>query len=173
MNVMQMIMLRNVNACLTPRGVTGAGRFSNQGYRPRDKIFVHGGEEILVGEPFSLGSDDSSIGNLEISNHILGPRRTLPKHDADHRAYGVDGLIRIGKQQFKWVPVKLRCHTKDSKSGDMGGADQPMTCSNGQGAAHDLKIVDLKSIVGGVRNSKTSNVTGLGFGSVSKQIPRA
>jgi hypothetical protein len=55
----------------------------------------------------------------------------------------------------------------------MGGADQPMTCSNGQGAAHDLKIVDLKSIVGGVRNSKTINVTVLGFGSVSKQIPRA
>jgi hypothetical protein len=65
----------------------GAGRFSNQGYRPRDKIFVHGGEEILVSEPFSLCSDDSAIGNLEISNHILGPRRTLPKHDADHRAY--------------------------------------------------------------------------------------
>jgi hypothetical protein len=55
----------------------------------------------------------------------------------------------------------------------MGEASQPMTCSDGQGAARDLKIVDLKSIVGGVRNSETSNVTGLGFGSVSKQIPRA
>ena len=124
----------------------GAGRFSDQGYRLRDTIFVHGGQEILVSEPFSSGSDDSAIGNPEITNHILGPRRTSPRRDADHGAYGadgllnrnVDGLIRIGKQQFKWVPVKPRCHTNDSKSRDMVGANQPMTCSDGQGAAHIL-----------------------------------
>ena len=111
-----------------------------------------------------------------MSNHILGARRTSRRRDADHGASGADGLpkrnadglIRIGKQQFKWVPVKPRCHTKDSKSCDMGGANQPMTCSDGPGAAHDLKIGDFKSVVGGVHNSETSNVAGLGFGSVNK-----
>jgi hypothetical protein len=116
----------------------GTGRFSDQGYWPRDTEFVHGGEEILVNEPFSSGSD-SAIGNLEMSNHILGARRTSLSHDADHGAYdangmitNVDGLIRIGKQKFKWLPVKPRCHTKDSESRNMGRPNQPMTCSVGQ-----------------------------------------
>ena len=38
------------------------------------------------------------------------------------------------------MPVKPRCHTKDSNLKDTGGANQPMTCSHGPGAADDLKI---------------------------------
>jgi len=86
-----------------------------------------------------------------MSNHILGARRTSLSRDADHGAFdademitrNVDGLIRIGKQNFKWVPVKPRCHTKDSKSRDMGGPNQPMTCSVGTGAARGLKIGEI------------------------------
>jgi hypothetical protein len=70
--------------------------------------------------------------------------------DADHRAYdangmitNVDGLIRISKQKFKWLPVKPRCHTKDLESRNMGRPNQPMTCSVGPGAARGLKIGEI------------------------------
>ncbi|CAD6335937.1 unnamed protein product [Miscanthus lutarioriparius] len=69
----------------------GTGRFSDQGYRPRDTIFVHDGEEILVSESFSSCSD-IAIRNPEMSNHILGARRTSPRHDADHGVSSADGL---------------------------------------------------------------------------------
>jgi hypothetical protein len=64
----------------------GNGWFSNQGYRPRDTIFVHGGEEIPVSEAFCSDSD-SVFRNSGMSNPIMGARRVSLRCDTDHEAF--------------------------------------------------------------------------------------
>ncbi|CAD6251010.1 unnamed protein product [Miscanthus lutarioriparius] len=116
----------------------GTGRFSDQGYRPRDAIFVHGGEEISVSEAF-CSDRDSVFRNSEVSNPIMGARRVSSRYDAGHGVYGVgrlprhnvDGLIQIGGQQFKWAPIKSR------------DCNQPVTCSDALGAVHGMKTDDI------------------------------
>ncbi|CAD6265216.1 unnamed protein product [Miscanthus lutarioriparius] len=120
----------------------GTGLFPYQDHRPRDTIFVHGGEEILVSEAFN--SERYSIaGSSKLSSHALGARRVSSRYDAGHEAYGVvglprhnvDGLIQIGGQQFKWVPLKSR------------DCNQSVTGSDALGAIHDIiKSLDTFTI---------------------------
>ena len=137
----------------------------DQKIRPRDAIVIRGSDEKPA----------SGISNMS-------------------RRHNADGIIHIGGQKFKWMPINRKSHKEahattvgrnrspmyktDGRHGN-GGRKQnwvpvkrvgpkPIINSDDVGTAHALKLGEGQSAGGAENSTKENNADALGSGSVQK-----